>query len=85
MKIYITGDSGFIGEHFKAYFSSLQDEVVPVSLWDKFDIAPFEGDAIIHLAGKAHDTKNTSAESEYFHINTELTKKVFDQYLKSRF
>ena len=83
MKIFITGDTGFIGEHFKAYFSSLQDEVVPVSLRDKFDIAPFEGDAIIHLAGKAHDTKNTSAESEYFHINTELTKKVFDQYLKS--
>jgi nucleoside-diphosphate-sugar epimerase len=34
-----------------------------------------EVDAIIHLAGKAHDTKNKSAAEVYFKINTDLTKR----------
>jgi nucleoside-diphosphate-sugar epimerase len=38
-------------------------------------------DAIIHLAGKAHDTKNKSAADVYFKVNTGLTKKIFDWYL----
>lgn len=37
-------------------------------------------DAIIHLAGKAHDTKNKSGADVYFKVNTELTKKVFDYF-----
>lgn len=40
-------------------------------------------DAIIHLAGKAHDTKNRSAAQVYFDINTGLTQKVFDFFLES--
>ncbi|MGD4786433.1 NAD-dependent epimerase/dehydratase family protein, partial [Xanthomonas citri pv. citri] len=42
-----------------------------------------DADAIIHLAGKAHDTKNTSEESDYYQINTELTKVLFDKFLQS--
>lgn len=37
-------------------------------------------DAIIHLAGKAHDTRNKSAADVYFAVNTGLTKKIFDWY-----
>lgn len=40
-------------------------------------------DAIIHLAGKAHDTKNQSTAQSYFDINTGLTQKVFDFFLES--
>ncbi|WP_270517313.1 NAD-dependent epimerase/dehydratase family protein [Sanguibacteroides sp. AM78-02pH3A] len=40
-------------------------------------------DTIIHLAGKAHDTKNRTQAQEYFDINTGLTKKVFDFFLQS--
>lgn len=40
-------------------------------------------DAIIHLAGKAHDTKNRSAAQAYFDINTGLTRKIFDFFLES--
>lgn len=40
-------------------------------------------DAIIHLAGKAHDTKNQSAAQVYFDINTGLTHKIFDFFLES--
>lgn len=39
--------------------------------------------AIIHLAGKAHDTKNQSVTQTYFDINTGLTQKIFDFFLKS--
>lgn len=40
-------------------------------------------DAIIHLAGKAHDTKNRSAAEVYFKVNTGLTQKIFDYFLAS--
>ena len=40
-------------------------------------------DAIIHLAGKAHDTKNQSIAQSYFDINTGLTRKIFDFFLQS--
>ena len=40
-------------------------------------------DAIIHLAGKAHDTKNQSAAQSYFDINTGLTQKIFDFFWES--
>ncbi len=43
--------------------------------------SPLEIDAIIHLAGKAHDTKNQSAADVYFKVNTGLTQKIFDWYL----
>ena len=42
-----------------------------------------EFDAIIHLAGKAHDTKNRSAAQAYFDINMGLTQKIFDFFLES--
>lgn len=42
-----------------------------------------EFDAIIHLAGKAHDTKNQSNAQTYFDINTRLTRKIFDYFLES--
>ncbi len=41
-------------------------------------------DAIIHLAGKAHDTKNQSEAQVYFDINTGLTQKIFDFFLESK-
>jgi nucleoside-diphosphate-sugar epimerase len=40
-------------------------------------------DAIIHLAGKAHDTSNTVEEAEYFEVNLGLTKNIFDHFLNS--
>src|SRR3546814_18658015 len=43
---------------------------------------PGQYEAIIHLAGKAHDTRNTSNPEEYFQVNTELTRKLFDRFLQ---
>jgi nucleoside-diphosphate-sugar epimerase len=38
---------------------------------------------IIHLAGKAHDLKNSFNPEEYFDINTKLTQELFDVFLAS--
>ena len=35
-------------------------------------------DAVVHLAGKAHDLKKVASEQSYFDINVGLTKRIFD-------
>ena len=98
MKILITGVHGFVGTNLVKALSKEHtiyglDIISPTKKgvkftfsWDyldKEDGIP-EVDAIIHLAGKAHDTKNQSAADVYFKVNTELTKKIYDYYLKSK-
>lgn len=97
MKILITGVHGFVGTNLVKALSKehtiygldivspLKEGVRFTFSWDfldKPDEIP-EVDAIIHLAGKAHDTKNQSAADVYFKVNTELTKKIYDFYLRS--
>ena len=38
---------------------------------------------VIHLAGKAHDLKNTSDRDEYFKVNLGLTQQLFELFLLS--
>ena len=67
----------------------VKDGVVNTFSWQDLETTSFpfqtlpQFDAIIHLAGKAHDTKNQSAAQEYFDINTGLTQKIFDFFLES--
>jgi len=52
--------------------------------WEDLDAIDWDSlDVVIHLAGKSHDTKNTSDSQSYFDINYGLTKRVFDQFLNS--
>ena len=66
-----------------------KEEVVTTFSWREIAPTSFpmqnlpQFDAIIHLAGKAHDTKNQSAAQSYFDINTGLTQKIFDFFLES--
>lgn len=95
MKILITGVHGFVGSNLvealkKEHTIYGLDIISPVKegvrftfSWEYLD-KPNEipdVDAIIHLAGKAHDTKNQSAADVYFKVNTGLTQKIFDWYL----
>lgn len=61
---------------------SWEDLVVPDQVGHDSNVLP-QFDAIIHLAGKAHDTKNKSAAEVYFKVNTGLTQKIFDFFLAS--
>lgn len=84
-KIIITGTTGFVGSSLSAILKNKKNEVLALSLrnnnWKK--CFQKSADAIIHLAGKAHDTTNTSAEEEYFHVNRDLTIQLFDKFLNS--
>lgn len=97
MKILITGVHGFVGSNLVQALSKEHtiyglDIISPIKEGVRFTFAwdylekpneiP-EVDAIIHLAGKAHDTKNEAASEVYFKVNTELTKKIYDYYLNS--
>lgn len=83
-KIVITGATGFVGKNLSSYLEDLDFEIQKLSVRDNWnDIINLNSNAIIHLAGKAHDTKNTSEASTYFEVNTELTKQLFDFFLQS--
>ena len=77
---HITGITGFIGQNLSPYLAA---HVVGVNLRKQESLSFEKGAAVVHIAGKAHDLKKTSAASEYFVVNTELTKKVFDAFLAS--
>ena len=93
-QILITGINGFVGTNFTKNWSGshtiygldiYQPDKVGVQRtfgWDELGKVP-PVDAMVHLAGKAHDTKNQSEAKAYFDINTGLTQKIFDYFLQS--
>lgn len=94
MKILITGVHGFVGSNLvKALskehtiygldiISPIKDGIRFTFGWEYLDMKNEipEVDAIIHLAGKAHDTKNQAAADVYFKVNRDLTIKIFDYF-----
>lgn len=97
MNILITGVHGFVGSNLvKALapentiygldiVAPEKKGVVKTFAWDDLESVEFpQIDAIIHLAGKVHDTKNKSATDIYFKVNTGLTQRIFDWYLTSK-
>lgn len=94
MRILITGIHGFVGGNLvrtlrKDHELYGLDIVIPEAAgvtttfnWEEMDSVP-RVEALIHLAGKAHDTRNTSAAQSYFDINLGLTQKIFDYFLQS--
>ena len=94
MKILITGVHGFVGSNLVEALSKEHtiyglDIISPQKEGVKFTFSwnflGAEGgipemDAIIHLAGKAHDTKNQADADTYFKVNRDLTIKIFDYF-----
>jgi len=88
----ITGHKGFVGYNLCGYLKKLDKSLLGVSRNpSENEISYVELDTTIlsssnsctHLAGKAHDLKNTSLDEEYYEVNTELTKTLFDKFLES--
>ena len=74
-----TGFSGFVGSNLRIFFQKKSIR----SFNRREKIVMHGAEIVIHLAGKAHDFKNTSSPDEYYQVNTDLTKNVFDAFLDS--
>jgi len=76
MSVFLTGVSGFVGTN------------LIVSLHSKYHINSYKRKAeilineeiVIHLGGKSHDLKKVSSSDEYYQVNTEFTKQIFDAF-----
>jgi len=86
INILMSGSSGFVGANLVEYLN-LYGVTVNVILRDKLhkiELSDIIGaDVIIHLAGKAHDLNQVSSPKEYYDVNYEMTKNLFDQFLCS--
>ena len=96
IKVLISGSSGFIGNNLINFLKNQLDiEIYGLNsrilndnrlkknyLWNELNQIAFM-DVFIHLAGKAHDLKNSSNELHYFDVNTDLTIRIFDLFLNS--
>jgi len=94
MNILITGINGFIGSNLITalkdqhcifgldIISTQKEGVSKTYFWNELEKIN-SIDVIIHLAGIAHDTKKQTSAETYFDINTGLTKKIYDWFLKS--
>lgn len=85
MKLVFTGATGFVGLNLIPYLTNKGFDIQPISrnkLYET-DISINTTDVVIHLAGKAHDLKKASNPEEYYEVNFELTKKLYDAFLKS--
>lgn len=92
MRILISGAYGFVGTNLSQHLVSKGHECVALDIargkidiyssfytWDDLDKIDWSGiDAVVHLAGKAHDTKNVTKPQAYFDINVGLTQKLFN-------
>jgi nucleoside-diphosphate-sugar epimerase len=84
--ILLSGASGFVGKNL-TYFLLKYNYVLHVLSRKDLDsinsIFFSSSDALIHLAGKAHDLLNLKGFEEYYLANTQLTKNLYDAFLKS--
>ncbi|MEX0780327.1 MAG: NAD-dependent epimerase/dehydratase family protein [Balneolales bacterium] len=94
----ITGCTGFVGKNLIDYLQqqnhfditgitrNVEAQALPVNVslksYPALELSRETWDSYIHLAGMAHDVKGTTEEEAYFEVNYELTRKVFDRFLK---
>jgi len=96
MKIAITGTSGFVGQNLTTYLQQHNNHDIlkigrapSAAAEQQLNISAFLNDAniaydaMVHLAGKAHDLKKTANNSEYDTVNFELTRSLFDHFNRS--
>lgn len=83
MRVIVTGASGFVGTNVISYLQKYDNiEPVPLSLRTSLPVS-LDAEVVIHLAGKAHDLQNASNPDEYFQTNYQLTRELFELFVKS--
>jgi nucleoside-diphosphate-sugar epimerase len=91
-KVLITGNKGFVGGNLTSFLQHKNKQIKGVSREPNAEEVSYENltsktlndtSTLIHLAGKAHDLKNSANDNEYFEVNTNLTKRMFDLFIES--
>ncbi len=84
-KVFVTGFTGFVGTNLLGFLESYTESLQPegLDLRTQPDLFKHSGGVIVHLAGKAHDIKKVSKPEEYYQVNYELTKSLYDAFLQS--
>ncbi|MDD2675417.1 MAG: NAD-dependent epimerase/dehydratase family protein [Flavobacterium sp.] len=83
MKITITGSSGFVGVNLQDFLKTSYEVESMHVRYEPNQQINLKTDAVIHLAGKAHDLKKVSNPQDFYDANFELTKQLFDGFLNS--
>ncbi len=79
MNIFITGSSGFIGKNIiKALAKNYN-----FTKYSRTSKIKIKEDVVLHFAGKAHDLRKNVNIQEYYSVNLDLTKEIFDNFLSS--
>ena len=79
IEIFITGSSGFVGSYLKKSFKN----IFSLKYYKRESSIKIDSQVVLHLAGLAHDLKKTKNFKDYYTVNTELTKCIFDEFLNS--
>ena len=84
MELLVTGANGFVGTNLRSYLEAKGHRCLKLDVsnadfgWDELEKIPWdELDAVVHLAGKAHDLKKVASEQSYFDVNVGLTQRIF--------
>ena len=77
--IFLTGSTGFVGTYLQSYF---RNQYLFIRYQRDAEIA-ISQDIVLHCAGKAHDLIKASNVEEYYHVNNEITRKLFDAFITS--
>lgn len=85
-RILITGSSGFVGKWLVGHLNNFEIDLLKSNIeksespnvisWNELENHKASYDAIIHLAGLAHDTSNKKVEQDYIDVNVRLTEKL---------
>ena len=95
VNIIVTGSTGFVGKNLlnrikisKLSISTIDRKKYTTNIKNikSLEYSEYWNSIVnvkyyIHLAGKAHDLKGVSNESEYFEVNYDLTKRLYDRFL----
>jgi len=79
-KVLVTGENGYIGKQFKKWINNNESKIILefISIredsWKLKDFSDY--DAVLHLAGIAHVSRNPKLEDLYYKINRDLTLEV---------
>ena len=81
--IIVTGANGFVGSNIINQ-SSVFTKFLALNRANYSRLPNIDFYGVLHLAGKAHDLKNVTSFEDYYKVNTQLTKEIFDSFLLSK-